>query len=301
MAAMRRGDWQTAWAVNDQVLRQSDPATRDDPSAPYHRRWVWDGRPFAGRHVLVRCYHGLGDTLQFARYLPALRRFAASVTVEAQAPLVPLLRGMMGADWVVPFVLDRPLPPAECDIEIMELPHALRLRPDEVAPVDFGVRPAPVSGIGICWRSSSGWDPARNVPEELLGRLARGAVALQPGPVALPVRNQGGAPVRLTDTAALIAGLDLVITIDTMVAHLAGCLGRPTLLLLKHQADWRWMDGRRDSPWYPTMRLFRQPSPGDWASVVAEVSEVIAAAGEPGSHPRSRQPSDRRAGVAAAG
>jgi hypothetical protein len=195
-------------------------------------------------------------------------------------------------------VLDRPLPPAECDIEIMELPHTLRLGPEQVAPVDFGLRPGPVSGVGLCWRSG-GWDTARDVPEALLAGLARGAVALQPGPVTLPVRNPEGSPARLADTAALVAGLDLVITVDTMIAHLAGCLGRSTCLLLKHDADWRWMEGRNDSPWYPTMRLFRQPMPGDWASVVAEI-EATVPADAPGSRLRSLPPWDRRAAAAAA-
>ena len=295
---MRRGDWQTAWAVNDLVLSRRNPATQDDPSLPYHLRWVWDGRPFAGRHALVRCYHGLGDTLQFARYLPILRTLTASLTVEAQAPLVPLLRQIPGLDRVVPFVLDKPLPPAECSIEIMELPHALRLGPEAVPPANFGIRPSTASGDGLCW-TSGGWDTARDVPAAVIAGLARGAVALQPGPVALSVRNPTGSPACLSDTAALIAGLDRIITVDTMIAHLAGSLGRPTLLLLKHDADWRWMEGRCDSPWYPTMRLFRQPRPGDWATVVREVKAAVAA-DAPECFPQSPPPWDQHGDAAAA-
>jgi ADP-heptose:LPS heptosyltransferase len=83
----------------------------------------------------------------------------------------------------------------------------------------------------------------------------------------------------IEDTAATIAGLELVITVDTMVAHLAGALGRPTWLLLKHDADWRWMEGRSDSPWYPSMRLYRQTMPGDWTGVVARVVADLSAVG----------------------
>src|SRR3954454_22907480 len=84
LTAMRRGDYAAAWAINDAVLAARDAATRDDPRVPYHLRWVWDGRPYRQRDVLIRCYHGLGDTLHFARYLPALRPHVASLTVEAQ-------------------------------------------------------------------------------------------------------------------------------------------------------------------------------------------------------------------------
>src|SRR5690242_16871168 len=98
MAAMRRGDFAAAWRINDAVLAARDPRGRDDPRLPYHLRWVWDGRSVWDRHVLVRCYHGLGDTLQFARYLPALRARARSVTLECQPPLLPLLASLPAVD-----------------------------------------------------------------------------------------------------------------------------------------------------------------------------------------------------------
>jgi hypothetical protein len=277
---MRRGDFPTAWQINDCVLAGRDPRGRDDPGLPYHLRWVWDGGVVHGRDVLVRCYHGLGDTLQFARYLPALRRIARSVTLEVQPALLPLLAG--SADRVVPFDPAAPLPPAECDIEIMELPHALRLAPERVArPPYLQVRPAGGGGIGLCWQSG-GWDPDRSVPEALLAPLSTligrsvALFSLQPGPTRLPVRNPAGCPAALTHTAALIAGLDLVVTVDTMVAHLAGALGRPTWVLLRHDADWRWMTGRAETPWYPTMRLYRQPVPGDWPAVLAQMGRDLA-------------------------
>lgn len=282
MAAMRRGDFAKAWAVTDAELGKRDPAERDNPLLPYHLRWVWDGRDYHRRHVLVRCYHGLGDTVQFARYLPALRPSVASLTVEVQPKLLGLLATVSGPDRLVPFVLDAPSPESECDLEIMELPHALRLPPD-AAPLPPYLRVAPAKfaegGVGICWRSGA-WDVERDVPEPvmltLLQRLARDAFTLQPTATALPVRNPHGAPVDILETASLIAGLDLVITVDTLFAHLAGALNRPTCLLLRYDADWRWMADRADSPWYPSMRLYRQPAPGDWRSVITQVAHDIS-------------------------
>ncbi len=275
MAAMRSGDNAAAWAISNRVLASRDPSTRDDPSLPYHCRWVWDGCEPDGRNVLVRCYHGLGDTLQFARYLPALRRRARELTLEVQPELLRLFEALPGPDRMVSFDLAKPAPPSECDIEIMELAHVLRLPPGAPARLMPG-RVCPVSGeIGLCWQAG-GWDPARSIPLGLLRPVLRG------GPVVslCPGREEGfinpeGAPQAIEATAALIAGLGLVITVDTMVAHLAGTLGRPTLLLLRHDADWRWQN-RADTPWYPSMRLIRQASPGDWSSVVREVGHALS-------------------------
>lgn len=275
LAAMRRGDFEAAWAVNAAVLARQDPSTRDDPRQPYHRRWVWDGRPVAGRHALVRCYHGLGDTLQFARFIPLLAARAASVTLECQPALAPLLAGLPGVARIIPFDAAAPAPPAECDVEIMELAFALRVRPEDAPPPRLGVPPAaalPPGTLGLCWTVSD-WDKAREVPPALLRPLAEAhpIVSLVPGRAPLPCLNPEGCPTDLSRTAALIAGTSRVVTVDTMVAHLAGAMGRPVSLLLKHEADWRWMADRTDSPWYPSMRLFRQPREGDWRAVVEAV------------------------------
>ena len=287
MAAMRRGDFPAAWEISDQVLALRDPATRDDPALPYHQRWVWDGRPFAGRHVLVRCYHGLGDTLQFARALPVLRRHAASVTAEVPPELLDLLAAMPEAPRLLPFIPGRPAPPAECDLEIMELMHALRLQPGAVPPPYLHASPAslPRGAVGLCCQAG-GWDPGRSVPPALLAAALAPAIAgrpvvlLQPAP-ANPFPgavNPGGCPAEISATASLIAGLDLVITVDTMVAHLAGGLGRPVWLLLKHQADWRWTEGPT-CPWYPAARLFRQAAPGDWTLPLSRIAAALRQAG----------------------
>ena len=276
---MALGDHAEAWRIDAQVLAARDPATRDDPRLPYHHRWVWDGRPYEGRHVLVRCYHGLGDTIQFARYLRPLRMRTASVTLEVQPRLTPILSSVPGIDRFIPFSPESPAPPSECDIEITELPFALKLAPDALRPPYLrGTPGAPPKGsVGLCWQAGD-WDPERSVASDLFAPLTRRpCLTLQTWPTLLRVDNPKGCPRNIIATTSLIDGLDLVITVDTMVAHLAGALNRPTWLLLKHSADWRWMAERSDSPWYPSMRLYRQSAPGDWRGVMARVAEDFAA------------------------
>jgi len=276
--AMRRGDFAAAWTVAEGALVARDPAGRDDPALPYHLRWVWDGRPVDGLDVLVRCYHGLGDTLQFARFLPHLRRRARSVTVEMQPRLIPLFRGFPGIDRVIPFDVAAPAPPSACDLEIMDLALALRVPPQEAPPPYLRARPAdlPRGCIALCWRGGD-WDAGRSVPEALFGPLCRGpAVSLVTAPTGLPVLNPEGCPIDMQRTAELIAGAALVVTVDTMVAHLAGAMGRPTWLLLKHDPDWRWPVETTRTPWYPRMRIYRQQIPGDWAGVLARVEADLA-------------------------
>lgn len=278
IAAMRGGDFVRAWEVCRAVQAGRDPATRDDPAEPYHKRWVWDGRPFDGRDVLVRCYHGLGDTIQFARHLPTLARRAASLTVEVQPSLLPLLNRLGCVDRLVPFDPADPLKPLACDLEITELPFALGEAPADVPVPYLAARAAalPPGTVGLCHRAGD-WDPARSIPPEMLAPLCeRPAVTLVAEPSALPVLNPEGCPFDMAETAALVAGCDLVVTVDTMIAHLAGALGRPTWLMLKADPDWRWTPGARTTAWYPTMRLYHQRNPGDWSAVVAEVARDCA-------------------------
>jgi len=278
-AAMREERWTDAWTLADASLAARDPATRDDPALPYHRRWVWDGRPVEARDVLVRCYHGLGDTLQFARFLPPLARRARSVTVEAQARLLPFLSTVAGGATLVGFDPAHPLPPAQIDVGITELDHALRLAPTEAPAPYLSATPAPLppGTIALCYGAGD-WDAERSIAPARLAPLCAHApvVTLMPEATTLPVLNPGGCPLDMAATAALVAGASLVITVDTMIAHLAGALGRPTWLLLKAQPDWRWDPARTDSPWYPAMRLYAQTRPGDWDGVIARVADDLA-------------------------
>src|SRR4051812_46683559 len=162
VGAMRASRYEEAWALARAALAARDPARRDDPSLPYHLRWVWDGSDPSGRHVLVRCYHGLGDTIQFARFLPALAERARSVTVEAQASLAELLSRIPGIDRIVPFDPADPLPAAECTLEITELDLALRMPPPAVA-VPYLAPPRdrqPAATVAICYGAGE-WDAER--------------------------------------------------------------------------------------------------------------------------------------------
>jgi hypothetical protein len=292
---MRRGAWADAWAVSDAVIRARGGAPCWH--LPRHEQWVWDGRPLAGRRVLVRCYHGLGDTLMFARFVPPLRRTAAEVTLWAQPALLPLLATMRGVGPLAPLHDGTPDVAFDADVEVMELAHVARATPATLPPPPgFDVAPAPRArdgrlAVGLVWESGD-WDRAtRSIPLPLLAPLARvpgvALHVLQRGP-ALAALAAGdppfgaGAPVTVSgsddvlEAARAVRALDLVVTIDSFPAHLAGALGVPVWTLLPHAADWRWMDGRDDSPWYPTMRLFRQPRPGDWPAAVARVADGLA-------------------------
>ncbi len=270
---MRAGDFAAGWRISDAVLAARDPATRDDPALPYHERWVWDGTRPDGRHVLVRCYHGLGDTLQFVRFLPALRDRAAHVTVECQPELCGLLACVPGVDRLVAFDTARPLPASPCDIEVMELAHVLRADAAAIAaPVPYLSLPpdrlargrARAAGhVALCWRAGD-WDPARSVSlADMLrafGAPGRRFISLQRGKAAAEATpewfaNPYDRDCDVVETAALICGADHVVTVDTMVAHLAGALGCAATVLLKQDPDWRWACVAGRSVWYPSLEI----------------------------------------------
>jgi hypothetical protein len=277
---MRAADYETAWALAEKALAARDPATRNDPAQPYHKRWVWDGRPVDRKHVLVRCYRGLGDTLQFARYLPLLAKRAASLTLEVQPHLIPLLRQLDGIDRLIPFDPARPSPPSECDLEITELDFALRVAPAMLPAPYLKAAGAilPARTVALCCGAGE-WDPRRSIPPELLAPLCRLApcITLLPEPCELAVLNPRGCPLDIGVTAALVAASDLVVTVDTMIAHLAGALGKPTWLLLKADPDWRWSPRGRTTAWYRSMRLYAQASSGEWVDVAERVEHDLAA------------------------
>jgi hypothetical protein len=280
---MRRGDFDAAWQISDTVLagrRANGPCWH----WPRHEQWVWDGRPLAGQRVLVRCYHGLGDTIQFARFLPALAGLCRELTVWVQPALMPLLQRMRSPVRLRPLHDGTPDTAYDVDIEIMEIAHALRTTID-VLPAELpyfcveAERPlgSLATNVGLVTRGGE-WDARRSVPPELMATLA-----YLPGIRTYNLQLDSGVPgaedISTPDLLALAArmrGLDLVVTVDTMTAHLAGALAVPTWTLLMAEADWRWMSDRDDSPWYPTMRLFRQPRPGDWESVLARVRGALA-------------------------
>lgn len=296
-----RGDFEAAWCQTDRIeiprrqLEQTGAFTRAD------HHLVWDGRPFDGHRVLVRCEHGLGDSIQFLRYIPRLWQRARAVIVKVQPMLLQLFAGMPGIDLLRNAWTTDPDPAHDVAIECMEFPYAFR---DTVESIPSGVPYLPLDQIcaatpvwdfgngrelkvGVIWASSS-WDPTRSVRLEHLAALAKvegvRLFSFQQGPEAAEAKN---APFPITvlspdtkeivDAAGAMLSMDLIITVDSMTAHLAGALGRPVWVLLQANADWRWMNSRADSPWYPTMRLFRQHSQGVWDGVVAEVTRALQA------------------------
>jgi hypothetical protein len=290
-----RGDFDGAWVVSDRI-RQRDSRSGTD-AVPRHFQRIWDGRPFDGRRVLIRCYHGLGDTIHFIRYVPLVQHTAHDVIVWAQRDLLSLLeRAYCGVKFLE---LHDGTPDVEydVDIEIMELPYAFRttlatipadipyLHPPAATLPDRGLpRASSRRGprVGIVWRAGD-WDTRRSIPFHLIKRLLdlhhiefyRVQYNSYPSETHANLHPFPNASVWLT--AQFTRALDLVISVDSMPAHLAGALGVPVWTLVTDQADWRWLRDRDDSPWYPTMRLFRQRSPGEWGPVIEDVRTALQA------------------------
>jgi hypothetical protein len=320
MSHMLGGEFESAWRLADADRERRRRAGIGCAGWPRHLRPVWDGSPLDGRHVLVRCFHGLGDTIQFIRYVPLLARRAQSVTVEMQPELLDLLAAVPGITRLLPLSPEEERSAAdlgcEAQIDTTELPHAFRTTLATIPkPARLFVEPARLGAagrqaasmpgrlkVGLVWASGA-WKPERSVVLDQLAPLGAipglSLVVLQRGPEYERWRREGGGPPMrdglasddMADTAAAIAALDLVLTPDTMVAHLAGTLGAPVWVMLHFAADWRWLLGRSDSPWYPSMRLFRQTAPGDWSSVVGQIGGALARLAETATQrPAARAP-----------
>jgi tetratricopeptide (TPR) repeat protein len=265
---------------------------------------MWDGRPRPAGTVLLHAEQGLGDTLQFARYAPLVAGRCGTVVLESQPELAPLMHGVAGVSRVV--ARGEPLPPFDAHAPLMSLPSLFGTTLDTIPWDGPYVRPGPERvarwdldrqagdarlRVGLVWagRPQQWDDRKRSLSLAGLAPLAgvRGVAffSLQVGEAAA----QASAPppgmrlVDLTsriadfaDTAALVSRLDLVVTIDTSVAHLAGAMGVPVWVLVAHAPDWRYHLARDDQPWYPSMRLFRQERDGDWSGAVARLAEALS-------------------------
>jgi hypothetical protein len=265
---------------------------------------LWDGADLCGRKLLIRAEQGLGDTLQFIRLAPRVRRLAPDVTVCVQASLVPLLRD----SGICVFGDTATLGDFDLQVPLLSLPRILGTNLDSIPSevpylaanrnlaTQWHERLRDVRGfkVGIAWQGNPNHvsDRHRSIPLASFSPLARvpgvqlvslqkdagtdqiAAVAERIGLVTLDgLDEQGGA---FTDTAAVMQQLDLVVTSDTAIAHLAGALGVRVWTALAVSADWRWLANRDDSPWYPTMRLFRQTTPGDWTAVLERIAAELA-------------------------
>ena len=260
---------------------------------------VWEGQDLDGKSILLYSEQGLGDVIQFARYAPLLAQHGAEVFLYCPPRLARLLRRLPRVAQVVPG--DRPCPRTDWVCSLLDVPGVLGTDLDSIlgeCPYLLPVRRKnpvlPTTSqfrVGIVW----GGNPMQDRDRQRSCRLEDFAplfnipgtefVSFQAGPRVRELRSgwqglvhdPGNALADLEATADALMEVDLVITVDTMLAHLAGALGRPVWTLLAFTPDWRWMLERTDTPWYPTMRMFRQPVPNDWASVFREVRGELAA------------------------
>ena len=299
---LMRGDLGEGWDEYEWRLRSTEHKGPRFPLTP------WQGENLAGKHIYVKAEQGLGDTLQFARYVPLLAARAGHVTLRVQQELAALLRESFAG---VTVLGDRGEPaPYQFDIALLSLPRAFKTRLETVpaavpylrVPADAAQRwmkrLAGMGGVkvGAAWAGNPGHinDAHRSLDVTLLDPLfaLQGAsfASLQFGPRAADLdrlkKDKAGKPPMLefsaefgdfSDTAGAIGALDLVISVDTSIAHLAGALGKPVWLLLPQVADWRWLFTREDTPWYPTMRLFRQKEGEPWAEVIKRVAAELKA------------------------
>jgi tetratricopeptide (TPR) repeat protein len=269
------------------------------------RRAPWLGEtPLAGKTILIHAEQGLGDTVQFVRYLPRLAQMGARIVLEVQPVLKALLAGLDGVASIIG--RGEPLPPYDLHCPLGSLPLALKtdianvpaeipyLRASETAIAKWRPRllALPSPRIALSWSGNVSHPNDRNRSlslaqlEPLLSTPGASFISVQrelrAGDAQALARDPrildlGPELNDFSDTAAVLTLADLVIAVDTSVAHVAGALGRPTYVLLPFQPDWRWMLDRETSPWYPALRLFRQSAIGDWTSVIARVRAALPA------------------------
>jgi hypothetical protein len=300
LCLLRTARWHQGWELFEYRKRRLHPTASDGHPRP---RWLGQ-EDLAGKTLYIYWEWGLGDTIQFCRYAAVANSLGATVIMSVQSPLRRLLT-TIGRDTHI--IGEHAMPAAfDYHCSMMGLPLAFRttvttipnqvpyLTADPVAVAFWRKRLAGTDGmrVGLCWAgdprhyhpAAHAIDLRRSISLARYAPLAtmRGVtfVSLQKGeaaaqvatpPVGLALHDWTNELIDFADTAALVAALDLVITVDTSVAHLAGALGKPVWILDRYDACWRWLVDRDDSPWYPTARLWRQPKPGDWESVIADV------------------------------
>ena len=286
------GDFARGWPLFE--ARWRVPSLGNQRRYPQLPQWLSQAS-IAGQSIMLYSEQGLGDTIQFCRYVPVLQALGAKVSLAVQAPLVPLLQGQWPDVVVADSFTD--VSGFDCATPLMSLPLALGTTLESIPAAPYlhapSARIASTSSgrprVGLVWSGSAGHknDKNRSIhvsAVEPLFELPVDWVCLQPelretdlawlaehSEVVLKKPELSD----FAETARIIAGLNGVVTVDTAVAHLAGALGKPVWLLLPTGADYRWLLERNDSPWYPTARLFRQKSRGDWSGVIAEVKQAI--------------------------
>jgi tetratricopeptide (TPR) repeat protein len=298
--ALLRGDFENGWRGHEWRWGSKNFSS----TRPVLSRPEWDGGDLRGKTILLHAEQGLGDAIHFVRYASLVARRGGRVIVHCPPELARLFKSVEGIDTVA---TEGKLPEFDVHWPLMSLPLAFNtrlesipaeipyIRADAALAAEWARKLAPFAGqlrVGLAWagRPTNKQDRKRSMTLDHFAPLAADGItffSLQKGPAAAQAANPPpGMRVidftadlhDLADTAASIAHLDLVISVDTAVAHLAGAMGKPVWTLLPFKPDWRWMLGRTDSPWYPTMRLFRQSRPGDWMDVIAKVRQELASA-----------------------
>lgn len=299
LARLALGDYEAGWKKYAwRRLTANFSYGRKNPPRPL---WLgqWD---IAGKTILLHGEQGLGDTIHFCRYVPLVAQLGARIVLAVQRPLAALMSGLAGVS--VLRAQGEAIPPYDGYCPLPSLPLAFKTTLESIpahmpylsAPLDRIERWRPIINaigrprIGLMWAGAGGTahNRRRSIALDLLAPLLDlpdfHFVALQkevPDDDAAHLQASGMASflgerqADLADAAAMIAMLDLVITVDTSIAHVAGAMGKPVWVLLPFSADWRWLRGRSDTPWYPNARLFRQPAPGDWQSVAAQVARAL--------------------------
>jgi len=294
------GDFEQGWRSYEwRWRRNTAEMTPRDFAQPQ-----WHGEDLQGRTILLHAEQGFGDTIQFIRYLPMVLAKGGKVILEIPDDLKPLVGQIDGMIAMVS--RGQPLPPFDLHCPLLSLPLAfgttlanvpaprayLRAPPERVAPWRAHLTRGEAPRVGLVW---SGKPTHKNDHNRSIALARLAPLLLKPGfqfvSLQKEIRDADRAALRkfpallrlddaladFADTAAVVAALDLVITVDTAVAHLAGAMGKPVWILLPAIGDWRWLLERDDSPWYPSARLFRQPHIGDWGSVIARVGRELAA------------------------
>jgi hypothetical protein len=296
-----QGDYRRGWEDYETSLLHA----RRHADGPLQDIAYWAGQPLRGKSILLSEPSGLGDTIQFWRFLPQIAAMGARISFLGLERMFRLLRS---SPWAVRMLSERPAGEAfDYRCELWSLPRLLRTGLDDIpdavpylaADPDATARWSQWLGaghfnIGVCWQGNpdrkidagrsiplAAFAPLARVPGvrlvslqknfglEQLDRLPAGMTVLDPGP-----EFDAGSDAFI-DSAGLMQALDLVVTSDTSLAHLAGALGRPTWVGIKYAPEWRWLLDRPDSPWYPTLRLFRQPRQGDWAGVFDAMADAL--------------------------
>jgi Flp pilus assembly protein TadD len=298
MQLLLLGEMETGWKEYEWRFKLTGPSGYWQPPDPQ-----WDGSDLTGRSILLHNEQGFGDTFQFIRYATMVARRGGKVLMVCAPEQLRLLQGMKAISQC--FIPGEPLPKFEVQCPLMSLPfvfgttlqtipHDVPYLRAEAADVEkwqskFNIATGRKK-VGLVWagRPSHPNDAKRSIPFATLAALREVAnvtfFSLQKGDAANDARSPGS-PLRMMDltdemtdfseTAACIENLDLVISVDTSIVHLAGAMGKPVWTLLPYLPEWRWMLDRDNSPWYPTMRLFRQQSPGDWSGVISRVAQTL--------------------------